>query len=132
MWDLGVPQQAATILYEDNNTCTLMAMSQKPTPRMRHMDMKYFSLCEWVERDLNKLERVDTSLNMADHFTNQLGTLLFRRHTDYIMGHVPPKYSECVNNVYAALKQGLVKPITVPIHIPTLTSDKNQLDAAAA
>ncbi len=46
LWDLGVPQEAATILYEDNDACTAMANAQKPTPRTRHMDIKYFSLSE--------------------------------------------------------------------------------------
>jgi hypothetical protein len=30
LWDLGVPQHAASVLYEDNNACTAMAMAQKP------------------------------------------------------------------------------------------------------
>jgi hypothetical protein len=33
LWDIGDPQEAASILYEDNNACIVMAMSQKPTPR---------------------------------------------------------------------------------------------------
>ena len=56
------------------------------------MDIKYHVLCEWVEQDLILLSRVDTTLNMADHFTKQLGPTLFHRHLDYIMGHVPPQY----------------------------------------
>lgn len=51
--------------------------------------------CEWVERDLIKLERIDTTINMADHFTKSLSPILFRRHTDYIMGRVPPNYAQC-------------------------------------
>ncbi len=52
LWDLGVPQAAATLLYEDNNACIAMANAQKPTPQTGHMDIKYHVLCEWVERDL--------------------------------------------------------------------------------
>ena len=40
MWDLGVPQSAATIAYEDNDACTAMANAQKPTARTRHIDTK--------------------------------------------------------------------------------------------
>ena len=91
LWDLEVPQCAATVAYEDNDAYRAMANAGKPTPHVRHMDIKYNVLCEWVERDLIVLERVDTKLNMADHhFTKQLGPLAFRRHTDYILGHVPP------------------------------------------
>ena len=77
-----------------------MANAQKPTTCTRHMDIKYNVLCEWVERDLIKLERVDTSLNMADHFTKQLGPTLFNRHVDYLLGHVPPKYAACFKRIY--------------------------------
>ena len=56
LWDLGIPQEAATVLYEDNDACTAMGNAQKPTPRTRHMDIKYFSICEWVEQDLVHLE----------------------------------------------------------------------------
>ena len=31
LWDLGIPQEAATILYEDNDACTAMGNAQKPT-----------------------------------------------------------------------------------------------------
>jgi hypothetical protein len=46
LWDIGVPQTAASILYEDNNACIAMAMAQKPKPRTRHMDIKYHVLVE--------------------------------------------------------------------------------------
>ena len=95
LWDLGLPQESASFLYEDNDACTAMAMAQKPTTRTRHMDIKFHALCEWVERDLIRLERIDTTINMADHFTKSLSPILFRRHMDYIMGRVPPNYSQC-------------------------------------
>ena len=41
LWDLGIPQEAATLLYEDNGACTAMANAQKPTPRTRRSDIKY-------------------------------------------------------------------------------------------
>jgi hypothetical protein len=92
LWDLGIPQEAATLLYEDNDTCTAMANAQKPTPRTHHMDIKYFSLSEWVEHDLMLLERIDMSINLADRFTKGLQTALFHRHADFILGHIPPAY----------------------------------------
>jgi hypothetical protein len=94
LWDLGIPQEAATLLYEDNNTCMAMANAQRPTPQTCHMDIKYyFSLSEWVERDLMLLECIDTSINLADHFTKGLQTALFNCHSDFILGHIPPAYS---------------------------------------
>jgi hypothetical protein len=49
LWDLGIPQEATTIMYEDNDACKAIENAQKPTPWTHHMDIKYFSLCEWVE-----------------------------------------------------------------------------------
>ena len=57
------------------------------------MDVKYQVICEWVERDLLHLKRIHTSINLADLFTKHLGPLLFHRHTDYVMGHIPPHYA---------------------------------------
>jgi hypothetical protein len=69
LWDLNIPQEAATITYEDNVACTAMANAQKPTPRTHHMDIIYFALCDWVEQDLLILERIDININLADPFT---------------------------------------------------------------
>jgi hypothetical protein len=93
LWDLNVPQEAASRLYKDNDACTAMANAQKPTSHTRHMDIRYHVLCEWVKRDLIVLEWVVTTINEADHFTKLLSRVLFHRHINYIMGHVPPEYS---------------------------------------
>jgi hypothetical protein len=93
LWDLGIPQEAATVMYEDNDACTAMGNAQKPTPHTQHMDIKYFLLCDWVERDLMHLKQIDTKMNMADLFTKSLQRLMFHFHADYLLGHVPPKYS---------------------------------------
>jgi hypothetical protein len=93
LWDLDIPQFAATMMYEDNDGATAMANAGKPTSRSRHIDIKYYAIQEWVERDLIVLSRIDTSLNMSDHFTKALPRILFYRHRDFYMGHVPPTYS---------------------------------------
>ena len=93
LYDLLIPQEAASLIYEDNDATTAMANAGKPTTRTRHIDVRYFSICDWVERDLVLLDRVDTSQNMADHFTKALPCILFYRHNDYLMGHIPPAYS---------------------------------------
>ena len=98
LWDLGVPRHAASVLYEGNDACTAMAMAQKPTPRTCHMDIKYQVICEWVERDLLILKRIHTSINLADLFTKHLTPALFYRHTDYVLGHVPPHYCPIDSN----------------------------------
>jgi hypothetical protein len=52
LWDLNIPQEVATMTYEDNDACTAMNNAQKPTPRTRHIDIKHFALRDWVEQDL--------------------------------------------------------------------------------
>ena len=70
-----------------------MGNAQKPTPRTRHMDIKYFSFCEWVDHDLMHLKQIETWINITDHFTKALNRALFHRHADFLLGHVPPMYS---------------------------------------
>jgi hypothetical protein len=72
LWDLTIPQEAATITYEDNDGCTSMGNAQKPTSRTPHIDTKYFAFCDWIERDYIRLERIDTTINMTDHLTKAL------------------------------------------------------------
>jgi hypothetical protein len=45
LWDLDIPQEAATIAYKDNDNCTTMGNAQKPTTHTRHINIKYFALC---------------------------------------------------------------------------------------
>jgi hypothetical protein len=58
LWDLNIPQEAASWLYKDNDACNAMATTQKLTSCTCHMDIQYHVLCEWVEQDLIILERV--------------------------------------------------------------------------
>ncbi len=82
LWDLDIPQEAAIVAYEDNGVCTAMGNA-----------IKYFALCEWVERDLILLEQINLSLNIADHLTKILSRTLFHQYSDYLLRHVPSEYS---------------------------------------
>ena len=116
IWDLGLPQHAASMIYEDNDACTAMTNAQKPTPRTHPIDIKYHALCEWVERDLVCLDRVHTSINLAYCFTKSLGWNLFYRHTDFIMGHVPPPYSpHYKRSIGNMIPQQHTTPVTSPL-----------------
>jgi hypothetical protein len=128
LWDLGVPQLAASIIYKDNDACIAMANAQKPTTRTRQMDIKYHVLCEWVERDLLVLSRVDTSVNMSDHFTKQLGPTLFHRHVDYIMGRIPPHYTQWFCKLFRSTSRA-VPARTVPASAQPIAVVRAQLYA---
>lgn len=88
--DMGIPQQTATILYEDNNGALMMANAQQPTRRTRHMDIKKFALLDWVEQDLMILQNIKSTDNAADTMSKSLGKQLFYRHVDTIMGRRLP------------------------------------------
>jgi hypothetical protein len=85
---LGIPQHEATTLYEDNQGALLMANAQQPTKRTRHMDIKTFVLQQWVEQDLIRLKRINTTDNYADVMTKSTGSTLFYRHMNYILGKI--------------------------------------------
>ncbi len=121
LWDLNVPQEAASLLYKDIDACTAMANAQKPTSRTRHMDIRYHVPCKWVERDIIVMERVETMINEADPFTKLLSWVLFHRHIDYIMGHVPPEYSPAYERSTGQFNAPTVKMI------PDLYSTKDTL-----
>ena len=76
-----------------------MGNAQKPTSCTRHIDIKYFALCKWIERNLFHLERVDTAINTANHLTKELTQTLFHRHADYLLGHIPPRYSPAYETI---------------------------------
>jgi hypothetical protein len=128
LWDLGVPQLAASILYKDNDACIAMANAQKPTNRTRHMDIKYHVLCKWVKGDLLVLSRVDTLVNMSDHFTKQLGPTLFHHHVDYIMGGIPPHYTQWFRNPFGSTSRA-VPARTVPAYAQPIAVVAAQLYA---
>ena len=49
---IGIPQNEATALFVDDNGALLMGNAQEPTRRTRHMNIKHFSLLDWIEQEL--------------------------------------------------------------------------------
>jgi hypothetical protein len=92
-----------------------MGNAQKPTARMQHMDIKYFSICEWVDRDLMYLDRINRTINMVDHFTKGHTRALFHRHANFLLGHIPPMYSP----VYQLIVDTIIDQfVDIECHIP--------------
>ena len=92
MDELGISQDQASILYEDNQGALLMAQAGQPTKRTKHIDVKHFAIQSWVEQDLIAFKRIATSDNSADVLTKATPRTLFYRHTNHIMGQVIPQY----------------------------------------
>ena len=75
--ELGIHVVDATPIYVDNAGARMMANSQKLTRRTRHLDIRYFALTEWTEKDLILLKPFSTSDNNSDALTKSLGRQLF-------------------------------------------------------
>ena len=90
--DLGISQDSATPLYEDNRAAIAMANAQRPTRRTRHMDIKHFALLDWVSTDQLILSSISTHDNPADGMTKSLGPQLFARHSSTLLGKRKPSY----------------------------------------
>ena len=90
--DLGIAQEEATILYEDNKGAISMANVGHPTKRTKHIDTRYFALQSWIEEDLLHLMHIPTTDNSSDAMTKNTPRLLFNRHTDFILGRTVPAY----------------------------------------
>ena len=116
--EINMPQESATVLYEDNQGALLMANAQQPTKRSRHMDIKNFALQDWVKRDLILLKRISTKNNYSDAMTKSLQRILFYRHMNYISGKYIPDYAkqtrqtQCIKKVCFNLGQHQNKPIS--------------------
>ena len=91
--EIKVPQNAATMLFEDNQGALMMANAGQPTRRTRHICIKQFALMDWVKEDLLELKYIETSKNCADALTKQLDRILYHRHFDVLMGINKPPYA---------------------------------------
>ena len=90
--DLGINQNDATPLYEDNAAAIAMANASRPTRRTRHMEIKHFALLDWVATDQLILMAISTHDNPADGLTKSLGPHLFARHSTTMLGKRKPSY----------------------------------------
>ena len=90
--DIGICQDEANILYEDNQGSLLLTTAQQPTKRTRHIDIKHFVLQDWCEQDLISIRRINTADNYSDNLTKATSRSLFYRHMEYIQGENIPEY----------------------------------------
>ena len=87
--DLGEPQTAPTILYEDNQACIRISEAVCNSDRTKHIDARYHMLRERVLDGSLKLVYVNTKDMIADTFTKALLLVSFRRFRDAMLGISP-------------------------------------------
>ena len=104
MEQIGLPQNKATVLFEDNQGALLMAQAGQPTKRTKHIDIKYFAIQDWVDRDLLTFRHIATTDNSSDALTKATPRTLFYRHNNHIMGKVIPSYVNFVSQSYLKIQ----------------------------
>ena len=96
----------------------MMANAKQPTRRTKHMEVKHFAIQNWVEEDLILLEQIPTTNNSADSFTKALPRTLFYKHSDVIMGRIPPPYYKGdLYNTFQTQKQDYPMHTTIIINM---------------
>ena len=121
LWDLNIPQEAATLLYEDNDGCTAMdhghiTLISNTSPCVNGLSVTLSSSITPIPQSTC----LTTSPNLCRHF-------FFHRHADFLLGHVPPSYSPLYSNIVGKYTN---HTINVNKFIPT--SFTTPLTAAAA
>jgi hypothetical protein len=87
--DLGLPQESASVMYEDNRAVLDIVNKQIPSERTRHCDIQYFALQEWRARGIVKMAYIPGIINPADQATKAVGPTLHYRHVPRSMGFYP-------------------------------------------
>ena len=101
MAGMGFPQQGPTKCYVDNAATLLIGNAGKPTPRTRHMDVRWFSIQYWIALGFIVLEHIPGAYNIADCFTKVLGWVLHLRHTNQLMGYNGSPYYQPEQTIHA-------------------------------
>ena len=90
--DLGIRQEHATILFEDNCGALLLDNAHQFTKHSRHIDNHLFALQDWADLDLVKLHQLDTSFNAADLLTKPLSCQILCHHCKVLCGNCCPTF----------------------------------------
>ena len=90
--DVGFEQKQPTTVYEDNKGVIHVTQASKPTKRMRHVETRHFAILQWIQKDLIRVKKIDTSDNSSDVLTKATGRVIFYRHMETITGKRTPLY----------------------------------------
>jgi hypothetical protein len=73
-------------VFEDYSGALIMAKSPKIRPRTKHINIKYHLFRQAVEDKEVRIHAIDTKDQIADVFTKPLGTDLFLKFRQLIIG----------------------------------------------
>ena len=66
--EIGLAQDNATILHIDNNGALNMANQSQPTQNTCHMELKHFTIQQWVEQDWGAFYITPVNIILITHF----------------------------------------------------------------
>lgn len=89
---LGYKLDEPTSIFEDNAAMVAIGNSDKPTKRLRHVDIRHFSIVEWIQQGYISLLPISTHDNPADSLTKNLGPQLQSRYCSTMLGKRRPPY----------------------------------------
>jgi len=77
-----------TTVHEDNMSTIAMLKNGRPkAENTRHINIRYFHICDYVEKGEIEVVYVNTDNQHGDFYTKPLQGIAFDRHCEYIMGH---------------------------------------------
>ena len=65
-------------MFEDNQSCIIVAESARLTPRTKHIAIKYHHFCQFVKNGSIKMYHIGIKEQIADIFTNPLDESQFK------------------------------------------------------
>lgn len=78
--DLMVKFEETVAIYEDNTSCIKIAEEPREYKRMKHLDVKYMFVRDFVQKKKYNLVQISSENQLADIMTKALGRILFVKH----------------------------------------------------
>jgi len=95
MTELKRAQSGPSPINKDNMAAIMMVNQSRPTTRTRHIDIQWFAIQEWKQKEDIIMQYIKTGdKNAADAMTKALGwVLVHNKHAFRSMGHYGSPYS---------------------------------------
>ena len=91
--EIGLIQIDPTTICADNQGVIHMANAQKPTHRMRHVEIKIFVFLQWSNDDLINFMETPTKNIHSDSLSKVTDRTKFYEHMDVLIGRQKPQYT---------------------------------------
>jgi hypothetical protein len=73
-------------VFDDNTRAIEIAQVPKMRPRTKHINIKYFHFCDYVERGEIAISKIATEDQPSDILTKPVNETILNRHSGFIMG----------------------------------------------